>query len=94
MATTHFGVRLDADFKEEAFAKVKELGTTPTDLFKDVLSYVLKNNRLPVSTEVLSDEDAQLIKLARERLAEPNKFKKVNLHDLLDSISREGTRGV
>ena len=82
--TAHFGMRLEADFKEESFRKVKELGTTPADLFRDVLEYVVRNNRLPIRKEVLNDDDAVLLDLVKNRLKNPGEImRNVNLDDLL-----------
>lgn len=49
--------RCDPILKEEAFAILKTLNTTPSDLFKDVLSYVVQNRRLPIESVLMSATD-------------------------------------
>lgn len=49
--------RCDPILKEEAFAILKTLNTTPSDLFKDVLSYIVQNKKLPIESVLMSATD-------------------------------------
>lgn len=57
MPSTQIGFRIDEGLKEAAYAKLDELGVTPTDLFRDVLQYVVMYGKLPVRRVIVSNTD-------------------------------------
>lgn len=79
---SHVNVRVAASLKDAAYAQIKELGMTPTEVFKDVLEYIVREGKMPVRKQILSDEDAELLALVKERLANPGKKIRVDLDDL------------
>jgi RHH-type rel operon transcriptional repressor/antitoxin RelB len=79
MATIN--IRIDDDLKARSYASLKRLGVTPSELLRDTLEYVADEGRLPVKPVLLTDEDAELLKIARGRLASPDPVR-VSLDDL------------
>ncbi|QEO18809.1 type II toxin-antitoxin system RelB/DinJ family antitoxin [Acetobacter vaccinii] len=75
-------LRIDSILKDQAYARLAELGVTPSDLIRQTFEYVVQTGKLPVSRHVLSDEDTKLLQIARERLASPLPPITVNLEDL------------
>ncbi|NXZ90036.1 type II toxin-antitoxin system RelB/DinJ family antitoxin [Serratia fonticola] len=75
-------IRIDGDLKARAGVALDGLGITASEAVRLVLEYVAQNNRLPVQVALLADEDADIIELARERLANPGKLIRVTLDDL------------
>lgn len=49
--------RCDDKLKKDAFAVLKDLKKLPSDLFKDVLTYVVQNKKLPVENIIMSVND-------------------------------------
>lgn len=80
MATMN--IRIDDDLKARSGAALDALGITTSEAVRLVLEYVAQNNRLPVQVALLADEDADIIELARTRLANPGKRIRVKLDDL------------
>lgn len=80
MATMN--IRIDDDLKARSGAALEALGVTTSEAVRLVLEYVAQNNRLPVQVALLADEDADIIELARARLANPGKRIRVKLDDL------------
>lgn len=81
-AFSHISLRVPTTLKDNAFEQIKELGMTPTEVFKDVLEYIVREGKMPVRKQILSDEDAELLALVKERLANPGKKIRVDLDDL------------
>ena len=75
-------IRLEDDLKQRAYAALDELGVTPSELLRQTLPYVVDQKKLPFKTIVVSEEDAELIAIVKERLANPQKSIKVSLDDL------------
>lgn len=75
-------IRIDDDLKARAGVALDGLGITASEAVRMVLEYVAQNNRLPVQVALLADEDADIIELTRERLANPGKRIRVTLDDL------------
>ncbi|BBC81766.1 bifunctional antitoxin/transcriptional repressor RelB [Acetobacter orientalis] len=75
-------LRIDSLLKDQAYARLAELGVTPSDLIRQTFEYVVETGKLPVSRHVLSTEDADLLQVARERLATPQAPVTVTLDDL------------
>lgn len=82
-ATTQVSLRVDQSLKDAAYTKLKEFGVTPSDFFRDVLEYVVRENKLPVRKEVISDEDAELLALVKQRLKEPRMKRNFTRDELL-----------
>lgn len=47
------------------------MGITPSEALRLMLEYVADNERLPFRQTLLSDEDADLVEIVRERLRDP-----------------------
>lgn len=80
MATLN--VRLDDKLKEEAWKVLEKLDITPTEAVRLLFQYVAENGRMPVKTVTVSEDEAALLEVVRERLASPQKGIKVRLDDL------------
>ncbi len=80
MATIN--IRVEDDLKERAYAALDKLGVTPSDLLRQTLQYVADQQKLPFKTMVVSEEDAELLEIVKQRLANPQKGIKVSLDDL------------
>ncbi|MBS1017249.1 type II toxin-antitoxin system RelB/DinJ family antitoxin [Acetobacter persici] len=78
----HISLRVPASLKDEAQAHIKAQGLTFTDVFKDVLEYIVKEGKMPVKREILSNDDRELLNLVKERLENPGKKIKVSLDEL------------
>lgn len=75
-------IRIEDDLKERSYAALEQLGMTPSELMRQTLQYVADQKKLPFKTIVVSDEDAELLAMVKERLAKPQKSIKVSLDDL------------
>ncbi len=73
MATIN--LRIDDELKARAFEELKKLGVTPSELLRQTLQYVADSGELPFKNVLLTDEDAELLAIARERLREPQRGK-------------------
>ncbi|KJV37512.1 MULTISPECIES: type II toxin-antitoxin system RelB/DinJ family antitoxin [Acinetobacter] len=62
--------RVDDVLKKKSYSVLKELGITPSELFKSVLQYVADTGKLPVKHIVVSEEDLKLLSMMRERIQE------------------------
>ncbi|CCP04100.1 Antitoxin RelB [Erwinia amylovora Ea644] len=80
MATLN--VRLDDKLKSKAYAVLDELDVSPTEAVRLLFQYIAENERLPLKTLTVSDEEDALLKTVRERLASPQKGIKVTLDEL------------
>lgn len=80
MATLN--VRLDDKLKEEAWIVLEKLNITPTEAVRLLFQYVAENGRMPIKTVTVSEDEDALLKIVRERLANPQKGIKVNLDEL------------
>ncbi|MDY0887489.1 type II toxin-antitoxin system RelB/DinJ family antitoxin [Kosakonia sp. CFBP8986] len=80
MATLN--VRLDDKLKEEAWKVLEKLDITPTEAVRLLFQYVAENGRMPVKTVTVSEDEAALLEVVRERLANPQKGIKVRLDDV------------
>lgn len=74
--------RVDDDLKTQSFLALQELGVTPSELIRQTLQYVAYHKKLPFKTVVLTDEDSELLALAKERLDNPAPRIKVSLDEL------------
>ncbi|KHN50751.1 MULTISPECIES: type II toxin-antitoxin system RelB/DinJ family antitoxin [Pectobacterium] len=74
-------LRIDDDLKTRSYAALEKLGVTPSEALRLTLEYIAENERLPFKQALLSDEDAELIEIVRERLRNPKPVR-VTLDDL------------
>lgn len=75
-------IKINSNLKESAYATLKELGTNPSDFFRDLLEYVVREKKLPIKKVTLSDEDEELLEIVRHRLANPGKRTRVTIDEL------------
>ena len=64
-------IRIDDDLKRRSFAALKKMGVTPSDALRLMLAYTADNERPPFKQTSLSDEDAALVDIVKERLRNP-----------------------
>ncbi|HAV1239812.1 TPA: type II toxin-antitoxin system RelB/DinJ family antitoxin [Salmonella enterica] len=81
---TTLNIRIDDDLKRRASGALDSLGVSMSEAVRLTLEYIAQNNRLPVNPVLLADDDAELIEIARQRLANPGKRTRVNLADIVD----------
>nr|NMN91282.1 RHH-type rel operon transcriptional repressor/antitoxin RelB [Brenneria salicis ATCC 15712 = DSM 30166]RBP56946.1 RHH-type rel operon transcriptional repressor/antitoxin RelB [Brenneria salicis ATCC 15712 = DSM 30166] len=74
-------LRIDDDLKTRSYAALEKLGVTPSEALRLTLEYIAENERLPFKQTLLSDEDAELVEIVRERLRNPKPVR-VTLDDL------------
>lgn len=74
-------IHIVENLKARSFAVLEKLGVTPSELMRETLQYVADNERIPLQTRVLTEEDAELLETARKRLRDPQRVK-VLLDDL------------
>ncbi|AVT59208.1 MULTISPECIES: type II toxin-antitoxin system RelB/DinJ family antitoxin [Pectobacterium] len=74
-------LRIDDDLKTRSYAALEKLGVTPSEALRLTLEYIAENERLPFKQALLSDEDAELVEIVRERLRNPKPVR-VTLDDL------------
>lgn len=75
-------IRIDDDLKARAYAVLDQLGVTPSELLRQTLEYVAAQQRLPFRPVVLTDDDSELLAIARERLANPQQGIRVSLDEI------------
>lgn len=80
MATLN--VRLDDELKQSTYAVLADLNISPSEAIRLYFQYISENRSLPIKQAVITDEDDELIKIARYRLANPEGFVEVSLDDL------------
>jgi len=78
---TTINLRIDDELKARSFAELKKLGVTPSELLRQTLQYVADSGELPFKSVLLTDDDAELLAVARERLKKPQ-IVKVSLDEL------------
>ncbi|ENT2404300.1 type II toxin-antitoxin system antitoxin RelB, partial [Escherichia coli] len=49
----------------------EKMGVTPSEALRLMLEYIADNERLPFKQTLLSDEDAELVEIVKERLRKP-----------------------
>ena len=47
------------------------MGVTPSEALRLMLEYIADNERLPFKQTLLSDEDAELVEIVKDRLRNP-----------------------
>ncbi|EKK4172856.1 type II toxin-antitoxin system antitoxin RelB, partial [Shigella flexneri] len=54
-----------------SYAALEKMGVTPSEALRLMLEYIADNERLPFKQTLLSDEDAELVEIVKERLRKP-----------------------
>lgn len=75
-------IRVDDNIKQQAFLAFDNLGVTPSDAIRAFLAYVATTGKMPVHEIVVSDEEADLVALIKQRLSETDKIKSTTLDEL------------
>ena len=78
----NLNIRIDDHIKQQAFANFATLGISPSDAIRNFLTYVADTGKMPIRQVIVSDEDAELIAIVKQRLAEPDKIKTTTLDEL------------
>ena len=63
--------RCDKSLKNATIEALNEMQVSLSDVLRDTMQYIVENKRLPVSRHVISEDDAELLKIVRERAAKP-----------------------
>ena len=63
-------LRIDDELKARSYAALEKMGVTPSEALRLMLEYIADNERLPFK-QTLSDEDAELVEIVKERLRNP-----------------------
>lgn len=80
MATLN--VRLDDNLKQQAYAVLADLNVSPSDAVRLFFQYIADNRSLPIKQTVITDEDEELLRIAKHRLENPQGFIEVSLDEL------------
>ena len=64
-------LRIDDELKARSDAANEKMGVTPSEALRLMLEYIADNERLPFKQTLLSDEDAELVEIVKERLCNP-----------------------
>ncbi|MCV5706779.1 type II toxin-antitoxin system RelB/DinJ family antitoxin [Escherichia coli] len=64
-------LRIDDELKARSYAALENVGVTPSEALRLMLEYIADNERLPFKQTLLSDEDAELVEIVKERLRNP-----------------------
>lgn len=80
MATIN--IRIDDELKSRSYAALEKLGVTPSEVLRQTLEYVAKSGRLPFQQVLLTEDDADLMAIVRDRLENPQAGVKVSLDEL------------
>ncbi|HHL1828675.1 TPA: type II toxin-antitoxin system RelB/DinJ family antitoxin [Klebsiella pneumoniae] len=57
--------------RSPAIPLFEKMGVTPSEALRLMLEYIADNERLPFKQTLLSDEDAELVEIVKERLRKP-----------------------
>ncbi len=63
-------LRIDDELKARSYAALEKMGVTPSEALR-LMPYIADNERLPFKQTLLSDEDAELVEIVKERLRNP-----------------------
>ncbi|EIY5875366.1 type II toxin-antitoxin system antitoxin RelB [Escherichia coli] len=64
-------LRIDDELKARSYSALEKMGVTPSEALRLMLEYIADNERLPFKQTLLSDEDAELVEIVKERLRNP-----------------------
>ena len=76
-------LRIDDELKARSYAALEKMGVTPSEALRLMLEYIADNERLPFKQTLLSDEDAELVEIVKERLRNPKPVR-VTLDELCE----------
>ena len=62
-------LRIDDELKARSYAALEKMG--PSEALRLMLEDIADNERLPFKQTLLSDEDAELVEIVKERLRNP-----------------------
>ena len=79
-------LRIDDELKARSYAALEKMGVTPSEALRLMLEYIADNERLPFKQTLLSDEDAELVEIVKERLRNPKPVR-VTLDELYGVFS-------
>ncbi len=79
---SNLNIRIDDMVKQQAFEAFDNLEISPSDAIRAFLAYVAETGRMPIKQIIVSDEDADLYALVKQRLNEPEKIKNTTLDEL------------
>lgn len=74
--------RVDEALKAAVQEKLSAQGLALADVLRDTLAYIAETGRPPVRRQLVTDEDARLIEIVRERLAKPAERHSMTLEEL------------
>ncbi|MEP8861134.1 type II toxin-antitoxin system antitoxin RelB (plasmid) [Enterobacter asburiae] len=74
-------LRIDDELKARSYAALEKMGVTSSEALRLMLEYIADNERLPFKQILLSDEDAELVEIVKERLRNPKPVR-VTLNEL------------
>ena len=75
-------IRIDEDLKNRAYTALETLGVTPSEVIRQTLEYVASSGKLPFKNEILTNDEADLIAIVRQRLSNPLPAIEVSIDDL------------
>lgn len=64
-------LRIDDELKASSYAAHEKMGITPSEALRLMLEFIADNERLPFKQTLLSNEDAELVEIVKERLRNP-----------------------
>lgn len=80
MATVN--VRLDDNLKQQTYAVLSDLNISPSEAIRLYFQYIADNRSLPIKQAVISEEEDELLRTVRYRLANPQRGIRVTLDEL------------
>ena len=80
MATLN--VRLDDELKQKTYAILERLNISPSEAIRLYFQYITENQKLPIKSVSVTDEDQEVVETVRYRLANPQQGIKVSLDEL------------
>lgn len=78
----NLNIRIDDNIKQQAFLAFDNLGLSPSDAIRAFLAYVADTGKMPIKQIVVSEDEAELYALVKQRLNEPHKIKDTTLDEL------------
>lgn len=75
-------IRIDEELKNRAYTALETLGVTPSEVIRQTLEYVANSGKLPFQNEILTNDEADLIAIVRQRLSNPLPAIEVSIDDL------------
>lgn len=82
----NLNIRVDDTIKHNAFVAFDKLGISPSDAIRAFLTYVGETGTMPIRQVVISDDDAKLLAIAKERMNETDKIYETTLDELFGGV--------